>query len=509
MVEQGWKVPYNSLVLMEALESRIQEIGRELFGHVQKERPRAFNPRHITGQLMQWSTRNEAFKTQLFRLVDVLPVLQSSKDVASHIREYLGDGIAQVPWFLRAGARLSAAVPWLANFAARKSIDQIAQQFILASSPEEGVRKLENLRRQGLAFTADLLGETVVSEKEALLFQQRYLDLIETLSDVAKNWKAVSRIETSSFGSVPKVNVSVKISSLYSQILTTDPEGSLEILQDRIKSLLIFAKQNGAFLNFDMESTALKPLTIKLFKRLVAEPEFKDYPHVGLALQAYLKSSEKDLQDLIDWGKEKNRRFGIRLIKGAYWDYEMALAAQRNWPVPVFERKEQTDAQYEKLAGQMLKNAGLIECSFGTHNIRSIASCIAQAQEIGLPENAYEFEMHYGMAEPIKAALLETGFRVRDYSPIGEILPGMSYLVRRLLENSSNEGFLRASFVDEKSPDELLKNPAEAAGPQPVQRSAIAFQNEPHTDWTIAANRERMSGAVRLWRTKLGRSIGD
>src|SRR5688572_17580643 len=151
---------------MDAAERGIQEIGREIFSRMQNSQASVFNSRRITGRLMRWSMRNEEFKTQLFRLVDVLPVLKSSQEVASHIREYLGDG-DNVPWLLKAGPRLSTTFPWLANFAARRGVNQIARQFITASNPQDAIRRLLELRSDGLAFTADLLGETVVSEKEA------------------------------------------------------------------------------------------------------------------------------------------------------------------------------------------------------------------------------------------------------------------------------------------------------------------------------------------------------
>src|SRR5207237_7289674 len=110
------------------------------------------------------------------------------------------------------------------------------------------------------------------------------------------------------------------------------------------------AKKLGAFINFDMESYVLKNLTVRLFKTIFAEPEFVAAPSCGIALQAYLKDCEADLRDIIGWSREHQRRATIRLVKGAYWDYETVIAQQQHWPEPVFSQKAETDANFEKLS---------------------------------------------------------------------------------------------------------------------------------------------------------------
>ncbi|MBI2948812.1 MAG: L-glutamate gamma-semialdehyde dehydrogenase, partial [Verrucomicrobia bacterium] len=362
-------------------------------------------------------------------------------------------------------------------------------------------------------------------------YQARYFDLIDALADEAETWPRLEQIDSDDRGDIPKVNVSIKISGLYSQIRPTDPEGALLHLGRRLRPLLRRAKERGVFVNFDMESTALKDLTLELFKRLLAEPEFHDCAQAGIALQAYLRQTESDLDELIDWARRRNRAITLRLIKGAYWDSETVLAQQRGWPVPVFQTKAETDANYERLAGRMLQNASHIRSAFGTHSVRTMASCIAQADRLGLSRHGFEFQTLYGMAEPIKLALIRMGCRVRDYCPIGETLPGMSYLVRRLLENASNEGFLRATFSKHVPPEALLRDPAGPASqnkPSTKERQAAlpnspavlsgprsatdgsgriepSFQNEPHTDFTIAACRHDIVDAISRVRSEFGR----
>jgi RHH-type proline utilization regulon transcriptional repressor/proline dehydrogenase/delta 1-pyrroline-5-carboxylate dehydrogenase len=484
------------------IQREIEASGMKIFSLMEAEK--ASSGLNIAGRLMDWSMRNEVLKVQLFRLVDVLPSLTSARAVAEHARDYLGCSPTDLPRWMQFGLRMASKVPWLAAFAARKGVQQMARTFILARNGAEAVPALRKMRREPLAFTVDILGETVVSELEADEYQRRYLELIESLAREAEHWPLVEQVDCDDRGLIPRVNISVKISALSSQIHSTDPEGAIAHISARLKPLLIEAKKRGVFINFDMESMALKNLTFALFKRLLDEPELRDYEHIGIALQAYLRNADRDLEGLIEWAKARDRRITIRLIKGAYWDYETIMAGQRGWPVPVFQQKAESDASYERLAQRMLENERFINCAFGTHSVRSIAACMVMAEKLGLPSRRYEFQMLHGMAEPIKRALVERGCRVRDYCPIGEVLPGMSYLVRRLLENTSNEGFLRATFTEGISPKELLRNPAEvisgnrqnclADGGMEIMKTE--FQNEPLTDFTVAENRERMKTAI-------------
>ncbi len=151
----------------------------------------------------------------------------------------------------------------------------------------------------------------------------------------------------------------------------------------------------------------------------------------------------------------------VRLVKGAYWDYENILAAQQNWPVPVWRAKWQTDAHYERLTRFLMENRQWLRPALGSHNVRSLAHALALADVLGLPPRSIEVQMLYGMGDPIKDALASLGRRVRVYTPYGQLLPGMAYLVRRLLENTANESFLRASFTEHIPIEALLEDPLE------------------------------------------------
>jgi RHH-type proline utilization regulon transcriptional repressor/proline dehydrogenase/delta 1-pyrroline-5-carboxylate dehydrogenase len=492
------------------LDREIQAQGLEIFARLSGTRKSIFA--RLPDKMMEWAMRNEALKVELFRFVDVLPTLHSPREVARHATEYLDHDAAALPKSIRWWVRHATLAPWLVSIAARRGVAQMGRTFILARDGASALPALRRMRRLPLAFSVDILGETAVSELEAGLYQQRYLDLIDSLTREAAQWPAIPQIDSDDRGEIPRVNVSIKLSALYSQIHPADPETAVERISARVRPLLLAAQKSGAFINFDMESSALKDVTLTVFKRILDEPAFQNNAQVGLALQAYLRESAKDLDDLIGWAKARQRRITIRLIKGAYWDYETILSRQRGWPSPVFARKPQTDANYEALAWRMLENPASIRCAFATHNIRSAAACMVFAKLLGVPPAAFEFQMLHGMAEPIKRALASMGYRVRDYCPIGDVLPGMSYLVRRLLENTSNEGFLRATFSEKVPPATLLQNPANLARKEtqpnvPKMKPATLpapFKNEPLTDFTRAENRQSMVAALAAVRAEFG-----
>ncbi|MGA2867220.1 MAG: proline dehydrogenase family protein [Verrucomicrobiota bacterium] len=503
------------------LQTAVHRLGEELFSLMDAaEPPSLFSRKGFYGTMMEWAMRDERFKTQLFRFVDVLPTLASSGEVARHLQEYLGGDQVRLAPAWRLGLKAAGGAAWLLGAGVRSQVSGMARQFMLGNDEKEIVATLRRLHEQGIAFTVDILGETVVSEAEADQYARRYLDLMEVLGRETAQWPRTCRSNESPRGPLPPLNLSVKLSALYSQVHPADPDTALAKISARLRPILRRAKDLGAFINFDMESYALKNLTLRLFKTLFAEPEFAAQPPCGLALQAYLRDGEADLRGLVAWAREHRRRVTIRLVKGAYWDYETILAQQRHWPVPVFAHKAESDASFEDLARVLLDNDDAVDAAFGTHNVRSIAHALAQAQRLGLERRNLEFQMLYGMAEPIKAAVLQMDCRLREYCPVGQLLPGIAYFVRRLLENTSNEGFLANKFAKGASREELLREPrdllaaavsrpppAAGAGPAAPLRETAGepFRNEPHTDFTLPGEREKMTAAIRDLRQKLGR----
>jgi RHH-type proline utilization regulon transcriptional repressor/proline dehydrogenase/delta 1-pyrroline-5-carboxylate dehydrogenase len=151
----------------------------------------------------------------------------------------------------------------------------------------------------------------------------------------------------------------------------------------------------------------------------------------------------------------------VRLVKGAYWDYETVNSAYRGWPVPVYTEKWQSDDNFERQTRFLMEHHDWLRPALGSHNLRSLAHGVAWAKQLALPDSAWEIQMLYGMAEEQAQLLSEQGHRVRIYTPFGELIPGMAYLVRRLLENTSNDSFLRHTYDANVRAEELLQKPSE------------------------------------------------
>jgi len=236
---------------------------------------------------------------------------------------------------------------------------------------------------------------------------------------------------------------------------------------------------------------------------------------IGIVIQCYLRDSEKDLRELRDWAVQRGRPIWVRLVKGAYWDYETVIAQALDWPVPVYQRKWESDLNFEKQTRFLIRERRHLRPALGSHNLRSLAHGIAAARQLNLPPESLELQMLYGMADAEKQAIVNLGHRLRIYMPFGELIPGMAYLVRRLLENTSNDSFLRASFAEHRAPEILLQNPAELAAaaasepkPLPLEEPTMGarptgtpdyspfFRNEPPTDFAVAARRNDLQQAL-------------
>jgi len=398
---------------------------------------------------------------------------------------------------------------WLGSVigqAARWNTRKMARRFIAATTIPEAIEAVEKLRKQRLEFSVDRLGEAVLSEKEAREYQERYLQLIEVLNATVAGWAEDERLDRDQAGRIPRLNVSLKLSSLYSQFDPLDPEPTSRAVRQRLRAILSLARKHGAFINVDMEQYAYKDVTLRIFREVLEEPEFRDWSDVGIAIQAYLKDSARDLEELARWVEERGAAVWVRLVKGAYWDYETIIAQQNDWPSPVFETKAQTDANFEKLSEFLIEHHRKLRPAIASHNIRSIAHALAAARERGLAREALEFQVLYGMARPIQRALLQLGQRVRVYTPMGELLPGMAYLVRRLLENTSNESFLRAGFLEHVPEEMLLMNPVELIKPVKQKKQADEFRNEPLADFSREAARQAMSDTLAVVAKHLGES---
>jgi RHH-type transcriptional regulator, proline utilization regulon repressor / proline dehydrogenase / delta 1-pyrroline-5-carboxylate dehydrogenase len=448
---------------MSELESEIIEYGKHIFQLVGEEQPSVFRKQFWSGKVMEWSMDNPDFKQDLFRLVDVLPSLPSDASIVEHVKHYLGDagiekilpvGNKLVQWGLN--ARSSSIRGKILAAVVKKGVREMASQFIAGETPRHAIKELKRLRKDSMAFTVDLLGEYSVSEIEAQAYLDRYLECLDELGSAWKSWSPIVKDHP---GEASPLCISVKLSALYSQCDSLNFEKSVEVLSERLSLIAQKARIHNAQLYLDAEDVGHNEIILETFQRVFGSPQFQDVPYPGIVVQAYAHSALSFIQRLIAFAQLRGSPIAIRLVKGAYWDYETVIAQQNGWKSPLFSKKYQTDANFEKLSRLLLDNTQFVLPAFGSHNIRSLSHAICYARYKKIDFTKFEVQTLYGMAEPIAKAFSQEGYLTRVYVPVGPLIPGMGYLVRRLLENTSNESFLRHTFFDETEIESLLRFP--------------------------------------------------
>jgi RHH-type transcriptional regulator, proline utilization regulon repressor / proline dehydrogenase / delta 1-pyrroline-5-carboxylate dehydrogenase len=455
-------------------------------------------------KLLSWTMDNPALRIQLFRLIDCLPALTTKTEIARHLQEYLNTPEVELPTALKNLLNFTNPDSLPGQVAATTlttAVETLARKYIAGETLPQALKTIQQLRKQSMTFTMDLLGEAVVTETEAQEYLDQYLQLIEQLTTAGE-------AQTS-------VQVSVKLTAFYSQFDPLDVVGSQAKVSDRIRILLRRAQELGAAVHFDMEQYRYKNATLQTLKSLLLEPEFRNRTNIGLTLQAYLRDSYQDLQELITWVKERGYPLTLRLVKGAYWDQETIIARQNHWPTPVYNHKSSTDANFERMTQLLLENHEYLHAAIGSHNIRSQARAMAIAQTLEIPSQHIEFQVLYGMADQFAATLAQQGQRVRVYCPYGTLIPGMAYLTRRLLENTANSSFLKQSLSDTPL-ESLLAVPTWGTGdlqdsdvvpPTPIKSSTITHINPaPDTDYAIDKLRTQSATALAKVHQQLGQT---
>ena len=428
---------------VSGLEEQVQRVGRSLADAFPST---ARHPlRTLDAKAMELTAEDAELRAALFRLVDVTPACRSLDDLASHLTGYLGE-VEERPVPLDAAMRMSStrAGRRALGAAAAAAVRHMAHRFIVGESPQAALGAIEDQWRSGVATSLDLLGEATVTQAEADRYAERCRDALEVLASASSGWPERPVLESDSQGPIPRANVSVKVTALTPLIRPEAPELGRDDAARRMRPLMRTARDRGAHLHVDMESVDTLETTSELFFELLDEEEFRDGPSAGLVLQAYLRDSPAQLERVLEWAAASDRSppLVVRLVKGAYWDHEVVEARQRGWRPPVFEDKAECDRNFEALTRRLLDARPLVRVAIGSHNLRSVAHAIAYAGVSGGEDRDLELQVLRGLGDELADALARHGLRVRSYCPVGELVAGMAYLVRRLLENTSNESFL-------------------------------------------------------------------
>jgi RHH-type proline utilization regulon transcriptional repressor/proline dehydrogenase/delta 1-pyrroline-5-carboxylate dehydrogenase len=475
------------------LETRIHSLGR---GLLESAAQTAQSSRHAwLDRLILQAIDEPGFRVQTLRFIDVLPTLRDDAELVGHLKDYFSD--LDLPWpEVSAWSLRHSDAPWALHIAApllRATLRALSRRFMGGHNLTLARRTIEKLNRRGMGYTLDLLGEAVVSEAEAQRYQQAYLDLLQGLPPGDERENETRRPQ-----------ISLKLSALYSQWNPLDPEGGVAAIAARLRPILEAARARQIGVTVDMEQYEFKHIVMQCFMTVLNEPQFRDWPDAGIAVQAYLREARDDLRQLIDWAERRGAPVHIRLVRGAYWDYETVIARQHGWPMPVWEAKAQTDACFEDCLAELFAHPEAVLPAVASHNVRSLACALALAEQRRLPAEHVEFQMLYGMADELKQALIAQGQRLRVYMPFGETLPGMAYLVRRLLENSTGQTILDSGIAPARLQAASLERPQVTATASEAH-APRRFHNEPAHRFTAATERENFAIALDAVGEQLGR----
>ncbi len=444
---------------VDSLEPEIQRIGHQLAAAFPA--PARHPLRTVDARTMELAAADEELKAALFRFVDVAPACRSLDDLARHLTGFL-DELEQPPMPLSAAIRVAGTRTGRAALgaAAAGGVRHMAHRFIVGETLSDAAGALRHLWERGVGCSVDLLGEATVTPAEADRYAERCRATLTELTELSSPWPPRPVLEEDSSGRLPRANVSVKVSALTPLLRPDAPELGREDAGRRLRPLLSLGRELGAHVHIDMESLDSREAVLGLVLELLSEPDFAGGPSAGLVIQAYLRDSGELLDTVLGFAHRSDRRppLQIRLVKGAYWDHELVEARQHGWSAPVFESKADSDRNFELLTRRLLDARPHVRVAIASHNLRSVAHAIAYNRALGGDDRDLEIQVLRGLGDELASAVASLGLRVRAYCPVGNLVAGMAYLVRRLLENTSNDSFLHAQARGTNL-DELLAAP--------------------------------------------------
>ena len=425
----------------------------------------------------------DLIRVHLLKFLALLPSLdhdKSGKEVKRNLLESLrrliedskaldGNkkrGVRQLPLYListfKITYHIAAYMP--AGFLARVVrflVRTMAKRFIAGESISTAHDTIGYLRRTKREATLDQLGELVVSQREADEYFEKVLQLIHGLK------QHIPRGQTNKAG-ILNAHVSIKVSALSHDFRPEAFESTFSKVAPRLKRILQEAQREEVFINVDAEHYQYRDLVLNIFRKVLLDtPELKDFAQTGIVVQAYLRDASAHLDDVIALGRERKIRMPIRLVKGAYWDAETIEGEAHQFVPPQFLNKEESDIHFRQLCYKTLKNSEYLQLALASHNLQDHAFAEALREHRFPQAPVIEHQCLHMTYEALSHGLAKMGWPVRNYMPIGNLLVGMAYLVRRIMENSSQVGVLSIMRSHQKasgliSPIEVHKNKRKA-----------------------------------------------
>jgi RHH-type transcriptional regulator, proline utilization regulon repressor / proline dehydrogenase / delta 1-pyrroline-5-carboxylate dehydrogenase len=370
-------------------------------------------------------------------LTDEVMRITSAKDSVRILRKAAKDStVAGFGLFNTFGLKLIAAIsralPKPVLFAVHTQVKLLSKGIILPAESKKLSRQIKKRAKKGIRLNINVLGEAVLGEDEANERFERVMQMMQR----------------------PEVDyVSVKLSSVASQIISLDRKGTLERVSEKLRHIYRTSIATNTFVNLDMEEFRDLRLTVDAFKLVLNEGEFKNL-YAGLVLQAYLPESHEVFAELVEWSLERHKQSGgvikIRLVKGANLAMEKAEAELHGWVAAPYKSKADVDASYSRLLDTALRpeHAKAVRIGVASHNLFHIAFALEIAKKRNVMEQL-DLEMLEGMANPEALAIAKRSMRIILYAPVtraDDFASAVAYLVRRLDENTAVENYLRSSF---------------------------------------------------------------
>ena len=377
-------------------------------------------------------------------LTDEVMRISSAKDSVRILRNAAKDasiaGFGSLNTFgLKLIALVSRVLPRPVLFAVHTQVKLLSKGIILPAESKQLARQIKKRGKKGIRLNINVLGEAVLGEAEA---NERFERVVQMMQRSEVDY------------------VSVKLSSVASQIIALDREGTLERVCEKLRLIYRTSISSKTFVNLDMEEFRDLRLTVDAFKLVLSEGEFKNL-YAGLVLQAYLPESHEVFAELVEWALQRNTQSGgvikIRLVKGANLAMEKAEAELHGWVAAPYKSKADVDASYSRLLDTALRpeHAKAVRIGVASHNLFHIAFALEIAKARNVMEQL-DLEMLEGMANPEALAIAKRSMRILLYAPVtrgDDFASAVAYLVRRLDENIAIENYLRSSFEIGSDPE--------------------------------------------------------
>lgn len=318
----------------------------------------------------------------------------------------------------------------------RFSVRLMAKRFIAGENIESVEKSFSALFNSGRDVTLDQLGELVVSEQEADHYRDEVIKLIKGFGQY------INKGEKNAAG-INRAHVSIKVSALCSDFKPHAKDYTYKLVAPRLEEILLTAKEHDVFINIDAEHYDYRDLVLYIYKKVLLETKtLHDYKQTGIVLQAYLRDGAHHLKDIVDLAKERGICMPIRIVKGAYWDAETVEANAHSFNAPEFLNKEETDLNFRQLIIEIFKNDPHVQLCLASHNFEDHCFAVALRNKNYSHTPIIEHQCLHMTYEALSTSLVKMGWPTRNYVPVGSLLVGMAYLVRRIMENSSQVGVL-------------------------------------------------------------------